>query len=285
MKADIFDGTLCALGEGPLWHPKSKALYWFDILGKMLYRKRGGATVSWTFDRYVSAAGWIDETTLLVATATGLVRFDTATGHEESIAPLEADNAGTRSNDGRADPMGGFWIGTMGTGAESGAGAIYRFCRGEVRKLFEQVTIPNSIAFHPDGRTATWADSADGRVWKQPLDRDGWPEGEPEVFLDFRGSGLIPDGAVFDEQGGFWLAQWGSFRAARYVDGTLERVVETPAAHTSCPAFGGDDLTTLYLTTAQENLSPDDLAAQPHAGAVFVAETDIRGQAEHRVIL
>lgn len=285
MKADIFDGTTCALGEGPLWHPEAKALYWFDILGSKLYRKRGEATVSWTFDRYASAAGWISETELLVATATGLIHFDTSTGQEEILVPLEADNPKTRSNDGRADPMGGFWIGTMGTDAASGGGAIYRYHKGELRKLCERVTIPNSIAFHPDGCTATWADSADGRVWKQALDGDGWPQGEPELFLDFRGSGLIPDGAVFDAEGGFWVAQWGSFRAARYVDGALERVVETRAAHTSCPAFGGEHLTTLYLTTAQENLTSDELMAQPHAGAVFVAETGIRGQAEHRVIL
>ncbi|MEL6588225.1 MAG: SMP-30/gluconolactonase/LRE family protein, partial [Pseudomonadota bacterium] len=127
---EIYDTRRCNLGEGPLWHPTRQELFWFDIIGKTLHSK----AQSWTFDEHVSAAGWVDDTTLLVASETALFRFDLTTGDRTDICALEADNPVTRSNDGRADPQGGFWIGTMGKEAEPKAGAIYRFYKGELRK-------------------------------------------------------------------------------------------------------------------------------------------------------
>ena len=118
MTATVYDDRPCELGEGPLWHPLRRELFWFDILGKRMLARKGDATREWRFDRHASAAGWVDETTLLIATETDLSRFDIATGRLEPIAPLEADMPATRSNDGRADPFGGFWIGTMGKRAE-----------------------------------------------------------------------------------------------------------------------------------------------------------------------
>ena len=134
----VFDDRPCALGEGPLWHPERKQLFWFDIVGKSLMAQAPDAQISWQFSEHVSAAGWVDRDTLLMASETGLWRFDLANGQKELIVPLEADNPVTRSNDGRADPWGGYWIGTMGKNAEKGAGAIYRFWKGELRQLVSQ---------------------------------------------------------------------------------------------------------------------------------------------------
>src|SRR5690606_28846177 len=124
MTATVYDDTRCHLGEGPLWHPLRGQLYWFDILRAQLLTRVGGVTVVRQFDRMVSAAGWIDEDNLLVASETGLSRVGLG-GGEDLVVPLEAGMPGTRSNDGRADPQGGFWIGTMGKQAEPRAGAIY----------------------------------------------------------------------------------------------------------------------------------------------------------------
>ena len=118
----ILDDTACQLGEGPLWHPTRGELFWFDILGKRLHR----LGQSWAFPTYVSAAGWVDDDTLLIASAIALSRFTLSTGATETLIALEADTPVTRSNDGRADPQGGFWIGTMALNAEPGAGAILR---------------------------------------------------------------------------------------------------------------------------------------------------------------
>lgn len=276
---DIFDDHPCALGEGPLWHPERNALFWFDILGKNLHCK-GEARSQWRFDEYVSAAGWVDRDTLLLASATGLWRFDISSGTRDLLAPLEDDKPDTRSNDGRADPQGGFWIGTMGVNAEPEAGAIYRYYRGELRQLFDDITISNAICFAPDGQVAYFCDTVTRQIQKVALDASGWPKGAPEVFVDLRRDALNPDGAVVDAQGNLWNAQWGAGRVACYApDGALVRTVAVPATQASCPAFGGADLSTLFVTSAADGVE------EAKAGLTFAVPMGIKGQREHQVIL
>lgn len=276
----VYDATRCDLGEGPLWHPVREELFWFDILNAKLHRKGQ----SWTFDHMVSAAGWIDESSLLVASEVALSRFDLETGASEVLCPLEQDNPITRSNDGRADPHGGLWIGTMGKSAEAGAGSIWRYYRGELRQLFPNITIPNAICFSPDGLTAYFTDTADGRIMRQRLsEADGWPVGEPEVFVDARGESWGADGAIVDAEGRFWNARWGTGEVAAYrPDGTLDEIIRFPALHTTCPAIGNGDL---YCTSARQGLGADDLSSDAPHGQTFVAPLGLRGQAEHQIIL
>ncbi len=276
MQAEVYDDRPCALGEGPLWHPLREELFWFDILGKKLLSK----AQEWAFDEYVSAAGWIDADRLLIASETALFAFDLRDGSRTHVADLDADNPVTRSNDGRADPHGGFWIGTMGKTAEANAGAIYRYYRGELRKLFGNITISNSICFAPSGDRAYFTDTRLKKILSIGLDAQGWPTGNPSVFVDLSEDGLNPDGSVVDAEGCLWNAQWGAHRVARYAaDGTFLSEVEIPAAQASCPAFGGADLTTLFVTSAADGLSG------PHDGKTFAIQLDVQGQAEHQVIL
>jgi sugar lactone lactonase YvrE len=281
----IFDSRPCELGEGPLWHPVREQLFWFDILNRTLRSQTEGVGLDWTFDRLVSAAGWVDREQLMIAAETGLFTFDLTTSERQVLAVVGAPD--TRSNDGRADRQGGFWFGTMGKRAEKGAGAIWRWYRGEVRELFPQVTIPNAISFTPDGRAAQFADTVTGKVMKVALDAEGWPKGRPQVWLDLSAEGLNPDGAVVDADGLFWNAQWGAGRVAAYApDGSLVRTVETPGApHSSCPAFGGPDMRTLFVTTALEHLDAAQRAAHPASGQVFAFPGVATGLPEPQVIL
>ncbi|WP_371168102.1 SMP-30/gluconolactonase/LRE family protein [Aliiroseovarius sp. 2305UL8-7] len=281
MTTKVFSDTVCELGEGPLWHPERAQLFWFDILGKRLLTRAGNDEHVWQFDECVSAAGWVDRDTLIIASASALWRFDITTGARGHLVALEADDPLTRSNDGRADPQGGFWIGTMGYDAEPGAGAIYRYYRGELRMLFDNITITNAICFAPDGSHAYFTDTIDARVMRQPLDANGWPKGAPEVHLDLRGKDFGADGAVVDAEGNFWNAQWGASRVACYApDGALIEAHNVPTSQASCPAFGGPGLTTLFVTTAAVD-RPDD----PEAGKTYSIDTTTKGQPEHRVIL
>lgn len=273
----IFDDTKCQLGEGPLWHPLRQQLFWFDILNYRLLTK--GKT--WQFDTYVSAAGWVDEDRLLIASSKALEVFDLRDGTQSRVTALEADNPVTRSNDGRADPYGGFWIGTMGINAEPKAGAIWRYYRGELRKIFDDITISNAICFHPDGQTACFTDTPTQLVLRVKLDQDGWPVGDPWVHVDLRGTDKNPDGAVFDATGNIWIANWGSSRVTGYdATGQEFAAFETTAPQITCPAFGGPALKTLYATTAAIDRADGD-----DDGKVFAFETDHTGQQEHRVIL
>lgn len=279
----IHDHRLCQLGEGALWHPERRQFFWFDILGRrLLSQDDDGRPLEWTFAEMASATGWVDRDRLLIASETGLSVLDLRNGGLDRLADLESDNAITRSNDGRADRQGGFWIGTMGKAAETGAGAIYRFYRGEVRRLVDAITIPNSICFSPDGRTVHYSDTDRGIIWRQPLDGEGWPVGERQVWLDLSDRGWSPDGAVVDARGGFCCAIWGQGAVVRLdADGRQTHRWEVAGRHSSCPTFGGPGLSRLLVTTARDGIdTPDD-----DQGKTFLLETGLAGLPEPRVIL
>ena len=278
--AAILDPRACELGEGAFWHPERGQAFWFDIMAGRLMSTGGAA---WDFGRAVSACGWIDRDRLLVASDASLIDFDLRDGSRRDVCALEADRPENRSNDGRADPMGGFWIGTMARDKTRGAGTIYRWHRGELRVIRAGVTIPNATCFAPDGRRGYFADTKEKQVFTVALDPDGWPEGDAEPFIDFTAEGLNPDGAVTDAEGRLWIAQWGAGRVACHApDGGFLRAIEVPAKHTSCPAFIGDGLDRLMVTTAREDIaepSDDD-------GRTFVIDAPgAPGRPEPRVIL
>lgn len=278
----IFDNRPCALGEGPLWHPLRQQLFWFDILNRRLLSRGADGPQEWHFADMVSAAGWISRDELLIASERAVFRFNVETGAKAHVKGLDLETSTTRSNDGRADPQGGFWIGTMGKNAQPGAGAIWRFYRGEMRKIYPDISIPNAICF-PNTQTAQFTDTVTGRVMRVGLDAGGWPVGQPETFLDLTAERLNPDGAVMDANGLMWLAEWGAARVSAYgPDGSRVRSVAFDAPHTSCPAIGGD---TLYCTTALQGMDDTARAANPHAGMTFAAPGTTMGRPEYQVIL
>ena len=285
--SEVFDPTPCALGEGPLWHAGRGQLYWFDILSGQLHTRENGQTRSVQFAEHVSAAGWVDDTSLLIASETRLFLFDVERERSEDVEGLDPDNTLTRSNDGRADPWGGFWIGTMAKDGAAGGGAIYRYFQGRVTRLYDNISISNAICFSPDRKFALFTDTPTQKIMKQALEPDrGWPDGDPEVWLDLSGEGLFPDGAVIDAAGNFWNAQWGAGRVAVYgPDGTFLRAVSMDATQTTCPAFGGPNLSTLFCTSAHQGLDDDARASSEHHGMTFAMPEAGRGQTEHRVKL
>ncbi|MEP4197816.1 MAG: SMP-30/gluconolactonase/LRE family protein [Aliishimia sp.] len=287
MNTAVFDNRVCMLGEGPLWHPMRNQLFWFDILNHRMLSRDGDDALTWQFSEAVSAAGWLDQNRLLIASETKLFTFDLTDGRQEAVHPLEAENPITRSNDGRADPWGGFWIGTMGHHTEANAGAIYRFHQGELRTIADEITVSNAICFAPDRSCAYYTNTPTHQIMRVALHPDtGWPEEDAQVHLDFSKDGYFPDGAVTDAAGNLWVAQWGMSRVACYnTQGTLLRVVDAGATQTSCPAFGGADLRDLYITSAAVNVRDDVRASHPATGQTFIAKGMGQGVAEPRVIL
>ncbi|WP_442900711.1 SMP-30/gluconolactonase/LRE family protein [Falsirhodobacter sp. 20TX0035] len=284
----IHSHTRCELGEGAFWHPKRAEFFWFDILSHRFY----GEGRHWDWDEPVSAAGWIDLDRLLVASASALWVLHLGTGHRHRVQDLEADRPDTRSNDGKADPWGGFWIGTMGRKAEAGQGAIYRWYGGELRRLHGGITIPNAICFDAPARVGYFADTAAQTVFRQSLDpATGWPVGELQVFLDLTDQGLFPDGATVDAEGRLWLAQWGASRVACYgPDAGYLGEERFPATQISCPAFGGVDMTELFATSALEGMDEEARADEPHGGKTFrrtarLNDQPVRGVPEPAVVL
>lgn len=282
--SEVFDPTRCVLGEGPLWHPAREQFLWFDINRHQLLIREGKNTRVVQFDEHVSAAGWVDDSSVLIASETRLILFDLDRERSEDVEGLEPDITTTRSNDGRADPWGGFWIGTMAKDHAEKAGAIYRYYKGELRRLYPGISIPNAMCFAPNRKHAYFTDTVTKQIMRQPLEPDrGWPEGEPEVFVDTTAEGLHPDGAVVDAAGTLWCAMFGAGTVVAYApDGNEVQRIAFDAPQTTCPAFGGPDLSTLFCTSAARDMPGDD--GKPH-GAVFAVPETGHGQAEHRVRL
>lgn len=282
-----FDPTICTLGEGPLWQAETGTLFWFDIIEKRMMSRQGDATRIWQFDRQFSAAAHVDEATLLLASQDALWHFDIASGDTAPVIALEADDPVTRSNDGRADPWGGFWIGTMGMQMEKGAGAIHRFYRGELRELVSGVTVANAICFAPDQSAGYYTDTVTGRIMRVALDpATGWPAEDGQVFADLSDLPLYPDGAVTDAQGNLWVACWGG-NCVICLDlaGRQIKRIDLPVRQPTCPAFGGPDLRDLYITSATQGLSAEAVRKHPLNGATFVIRDVAQGLPEPVVVL
>lgn len=285
LKAELFVDSRCELGEGPFWNPLVKRLFWFDILNKTLLSAdaTGHMVDRFTFKDFASAAGVIDADHLLIAQSGALLNLELSTDTTTVVAALEADKPGNRTNDGRVDRTGGLWIGTMSRrgGQDKGAGSLYRYKNGELVTLLTDQTIPNSTCFSPDGRTAYFADTMTHIIRKVSTDpATGLPNGEWSDFVSTGDRGG-PDGAVVDSAGYLWSARWGAGCVIRHApDGSIDTVVELPVSRITCPAFGGDDLRTLYITSAREHMTPEELEKEPHAGSVFSVRVDVPGQQE-----
>ncbi len=284
MHASLFREMTCDLGEGPLWD--GKHLWFFDILGQVMYRlnAHGDDLEQWEGERMATAAARTTSPATLIATETDLMMFDPTSQTGETLCALEADQPGTRSNDGRADRQGGFWIGTMGKAAEPGAGALYRYYKGELRQLRAELTIPNTICFSPDGREAYFSDSALGTIWRWTLGPDGWPIGAPVTFHQIETPDEAPDGAVVDVNGALWVAIWGGSRIQRITpDGVAREAIPLPVPQPSCPALTPEGR--MFITTAREGMSQAALAAAPLSGSLFEAQLPVRALPEPQVIL
>ena len=270
--AALFIDSRCRLGEGPMWNQLRQQLFWFDILEKTLFAADtdGKIVGKWTFDRFTSAAGIVDRDTLVVAQAGGFAKLDLATGKTTTFASFEADLPDNRSNDGRVNPAGGLWIGTMAHGEEGGvySGSVYQYRAGKLKRLFGDIRIPNATCFSPDGRTAYFTDTPNKIIMKRPIDPStGEPMGFWSVFADTHDDPGSPDGAVIDSEGFLWCARWGGNRVIRYTpDGRIDREIMVAASQVACPGFGGSDLKTLYIATARKNLDAAALEKEPAAG-------------------
>lgn len=288
--ARLLIDSKCQLGEGPFWHIGRQQLFFFDINEMTLFAATadGDIAESWLFNEIVAAAAIVDDMTLVLATETGLKSFDLMTGGMNRINEIEADNATTRTNDSRVHPSGAFWIGTMTKSEEEAAtGAVYHYRAGVLTTLKSGIKIPNATCFSPDGRTAYWADTTTKKILKVATDpQTGMPIGEWSLFADVSSGRGYPDGAVIDAEGYLWNAKWGGSCVVRHApDGSVDRIIEVPVSQVTCPAFGGPDLKTLFLTTAAKNLSPAQLAAEKIAGGVFAIDVDVPGLPESLIQL
>jgi sugar lactone lactonase YvrE len=160
-------------------------------------------------------------------------------------------------------------------------GALYRLDKdGSFNPIISPVTIPNSLAWSPDGGTMYFSDTTSGTILAYDFDTNAGLPSRPRVFAKVEGPGT-PDGSTVDAEGFLWNAEYDGWKITRYApDGRIDRVVALPLRRPTCCAFGGPDLTTLFVTTASQKLTPEERAGQPLAGALLALEVGVRGIAE-----
>ena len=269
-------------GEGSIWHPSRHTLFWVDIEGQTLYEYHPADKTcsSWRFDRMISTVVPETDTTVVVALQDEIVRVHLSDGHTASIAPIPDDGGKLRCNDGKCDPAGRLWVGTMGFGAPKEAGTLYCVLpNGEVTPMLRKVTISNGIVWTSDKRYMYYNDTPTGRIARYRYDAASGEisfDGIAVVLPEGSGS---PDGMTIDGNDNLWVAQWGGSGVYCYNPRTGELLakVEVPAPHVASCAFGGEKLDTLYITTARAGLTDEQLKQYPLSGSLFSCRPGVQG--------
>jgi L-arabinonolactonase len=271
------------LGEGPTWDERAGRLYWTDGLRGIVYRATpdGAIEASWQFPRSVGSFCLTAAGTLLAACETGLVELDPASGDWEEIHSLVPELGGTRLNDGKVAPDGSFVFGSMDRDEERPLGEIFRYTRERgLEWLAGGIVVFNGPTWSPDGTIFYVSDSGAGRLTRYAWNATG-PLGEPQVLA--RTDHMLVegsfDGATTDEEGFVWSSRVFGGRLARFApDGRLDRMVEMPVRKPTSVCFGGDDLSTLFVTSMGAQLKPEFPLDGELGGAVFaVRGLGVRG--------
>ena len=263
------------LGEGVTWDAESSTVLWLDIEGRLFHRLGAdGRHYSTRLERIVSVVVPRRAGGFVAVAGCEVVAMDERGVFGEVIATLPADGDG-RANDGRCDPRGRLWVGTVDRSGDNRAGLFCVDEPGHVVEMLSGRALSNGIDWSPDGRRCYHADSLLRRIEVLMLDDEGLPTDTRE-FARFS---AMPDGLSVDEEGGVWVALWDGGQVQRFApDGRLDRSLSVPGGWITSCAFGGPDLRTLYITTASVDLSPEVLSRQPHAGSLFAIGLDVAGR-------
>lgn len=273
----------CLLGESPIWSVAEQALYWVDIKNPMIYRldPASGDIKNWRIQTEIGSIGFAGEGRLIAGTRMGFAYINLDDGSFEELEDPEGDGRmnAVRMNDGKVDRQGRFWCGTMEDPGYSEIGSLYRFDPDHsVHKMEGPVQISNAICWSPDDTVMYFADSLKHTIWAYDFDAAAGTIENRRVFIEVAEGDGVPDGATVDTDGFVWVAHMRGGVVKRYdPSGKMERAIQFPVSLTSCPAFGGADLSTLYVTTASSRFEPEDFEREPDAGALFAVETDATG--------
>ena len=273
------------LGECPLWCDETRHLWWVDVLEGALWSwqsETGETERHPILARRLGSIGLCRDNTLILACDDGIYHYDPGTAEQTFLTDPEPGHIGFRKNDGRVDPYGNFWVGTLREQDYAPIGALYRMrLGGRTDTMATGLSIPNALAFDAARKRVYFGDTRAHRIWICDLTPDG-PLSERRLFAETEGPSR-PDGSCIDADGNLWNAVYAGGRLHQYSpDGDLRQTLALPVSHPTCLAFGGPELKTLFVTCAAEPLSEAERAAEPLAGHVLAIETDIVGRPEYR---
>lgn len=273
-----------SLGEGTLWDPAARVLWWIDIWESLIHRfdPETGEDQTWRSPEYLGCLGLRESGGLVVAMASGFHFFDPATNVFTPIVDPEAHLPETRFNDGKPDRQGRFWSGTVfeaGDRAIERIGALYRLDPDlSVHRMVEGIGSSNGLAFSPDSRTMYFADSYGGAVWAWDFDPATGDVENRRVFIDTTTTGSFADGATVDAEGCYWVTLPHTGKVCRYDPaGKLMQTIVMPTDLPTCCEFGGENLDILFVTTGILRRPAEHFTGQQNPGGLFAVDAGVKG--------
>lgn len=272
----------CRIGDSPVYDERTGRLYFVDILSRLVYCRAPDADdlQSWTFPSEVGSLALAASGRLVVALRDSVVLFDPAAEEMEELCQIEADNPGTRLNNGRVGPDGAFWVGSMDDRPDKGPiCALYRVDpSGDVERKVEGLVVSSGLAWTADGELMLHADAREAWIDRWRFDRatgeisERTRIAEPDIIVG------RPNGGSCDVEGYYWSAGVSAGHLNRYaLDGRLVATYDTPVPGPTMPCFGGPDFATLTVTSLREGRSGALLQRAPRSGAVFSAAAPVAG--------
>ncbi|PHS13815.1 MAG: gluconolaconase [Kangiella sp.] len=278
------------LGESVIWDAQEQCVWWIDIFGKNIYRLQWPSKnldVFSTTERPCAIGLTDKDNILIVAFETGVSLYNPKTKEiiEWIYRPFKL-NSGIRFNDGKIDRQGRFWISTMIESTEkiniTQSGLYCIESNGKITKHLSDFTIGNSLAFSPCSTKLYFSDSNQQTIWQFDFNSDQAKIFNQSIFSKLEGD-ACPDGADVDNEGNLWCTNWGDSSLSKYSIFDNEKIDESlPVSQPTCLAFGGKNLDYLFVTSANYQLSKDELAEQPNSGSLLIYQTSSKGIAPTR---
>ena len=282
MKAELVFDCKNIIGEGVIWDTKQQTLFWVDIMGKKVMSRDGINSQFNTYhiDQFVGTVAICDNNLLLLALHHGIYFYNKETKELQKIADSESALTTNRFNDGKCDPAGRFWAGTMQIDPKEPVGNLYLLHHDlTIEKKLENVTISNGFIWSLDNTKMYYIDTPTNEIKVYYYDNNTGSIKFNKILVKTDGKDGCFDGMTIDENGNLWVAMYdGSCVKCFDKDtGKVLNIVTVPTAHVTNCTFGGKNLDTLYITTAINGLTEEQLKNEPLAGGLFNAKVGVKG--------
>ncbi len=277
---EVVGAVSSLLGEGPVWDAKQGIIYWIDILNGNLhsYHPKNKIQKTIALNQLIGSYALSPNDKIIAALKDGIYWVDKSTGQKELIVQPETGLSNNRFNDGKCDPAGRFWAGTMSLSEDKEAGSVYVMEKNNAtqnitsKKVISNVTISNGMAWSKDGSTFYFIDTPSSEVVAYDYNLSTGQIKNKRVVISIPVAEGYPDGMTIDTEGMLWVAHWGGWQVTRWNPNTGEQLfaIPLPAAKITSCCFGGPHLTDLYISSAKVGLSSQEILEQPLAGSLFV---------------
>ena len=270
------------LGEGAIWNYKTQELYWIDIEGRKLniYNPKSKINKVLNTESRIGTVVPFTEDEALIALENGVHKIDIQTGKSNLFTDMKSELLGSRLNDGKCDPSGRFWVGSMHLEQETGKANLYTITSENIlQKKIDSVTISNGIVWTSDKKTMYYIDTPTSTIKEFDYNNETGEISNGKIAVKIPIKFGFPDGMTIDEENMLWVGMWNGNAVIRFnpKTGKVISKIEVPAHNITSCAFGGENLETLYITSARIDMTEEELIKYPLAGSLFSINPGVKG--------